>query len=157
MNSRLPNDVGASNASSNEAAARVRLSFTATSIRSVAVIGLVLLSAVGCGGARLDAPSSAGASAAQTPESLHVITKKLSFGMTKPQVRHLVGPPTKIVRDPEGLSCWQYAVNQKSHGNILGPVTLSSVRVCFFAGVYTVAHFKFNGKWDYEPPPKVTF
>lgn len=110
-------------------------------------MGFVVLSAAGCG----HRPSGE-----QTPESLHVITKKLSFGMTKAQVRRLVGPPAKILRDQEGLSCWQYAVNQTSHGQI-GPVTLSSVRVCFFAGVYTVAHFKFNGKWDYRPPPKVTF
>lgn len=132
-------------------------SFTIASVRSVAVIGLVLISAVGCGGAELSTTSGGSAQAgAATPESLHVITNKLSYGMTKSQVRHLVGPPTKIVRDQQGLSCWQYAVNQKFQGN-LGQITLSSVRVCFFAGVYTVAHFKFNGKWDYQPPPSVTF
>lgn len=124
------------------------------SVRGVAVIGVVALCATGCG-AGPGASGSVRASGDSTAESLHVITKKLSFGMTKPQVRRLVGPPAKVVRDPEGLSCWQYSVNQTSRG-LAGRATLSRVRVCFFAGVYTVAHFKFNGTWDYDTPTKVT-
>jgi hypothetical protein len=75
------------------------------------------------------------------------VTDKLTFGMTEQQVRGRVGKPTTTIRDETGLSCWQYAVNKTYRpGN-----TLDAVRVCFFSGQYSIAHYEFNGKWDYKP------
>jgi outer membrane protein assembly factor BamE (lipoprotein component of BamABCDE complex) len=78
------------------------------------------------------------------------ITEKLTFGMTKQQVQRLVGKPTMTVRDETGLNCWQYRVN-KTYRGFNKQNTLDAVRVCFFSGTYSVAHYEFNGKWDYHP------
>jgi outer membrane protein assembly factor BamE (lipoprotein component of BamABCDE complex) len=75
------------------------------------------------------------------------VTEKLAYGMTAQQVRSRVGKPTTTVRDETGLSCWQYAVNKTYRPGD----TLNAVRVCFFSGAYSVAHYEFDGKWDYHP------
>ena len=75
------------------------------------------------------------------------VTEKLSYGLTEPQVRARAGAPTKTVRDETGLVCWQYPVHKRYRAND----TLDAVRVCFFGGRYTIAHYEWNGAWDYHP------
>ncbi|HZQ82743.1 MAG TPA: outer membrane protein assembly factor BamE [Gaiellaceae bacterium] len=72
------------------------------------------------------------------------VTDKVSFGMTKQQVLRHVGKPTKTLVDQNGMSCWQYTVNQK-----VTRATLNAVRLCFDFGQYQDAYLEFNGKWDY--------
>jgi hypothetical protein len=74
------------------------------------------------------------------------VTGKLVYGMTRKQVLALIGKPAKSLRDQNGMGCWQYTVSRTKARR-----TLSAVRVCFFSGRYSVAHYKVNGKWDYKP------
>lgn len=71
------------------------------------------------------------------------------FGMTRAQVRKLVGPPTKVVG-----SCWQYQINEYTsfHGQ---HSTFNADRLCFLEGKYSDYHSEVNGRWDYQP--KIVF
>jgi hypothetical protein len=71
--------------------------------------------------------------------------------MTKQQVLSRVGKPTTTLRDQNGMNCWQYRVNKTYQGFNKKTNTLNAVRVCFFSGAYSIAHYEFNGKWDYKP------
>lgn len=103
-----------------------------------------------------------GSASSASPQSVDpaqemAITRSLVYGMTKQQVLRAVGRPTKILRDPEGFTCWQYNVN-KTYPNGARSVTLNAVRVCFTYGVYNTYHLEYDGQWQgYGPPPTVTF
>lgn len=80
--------------------------------------------------------------------SLMPITGRLRYGMTEQRVLRRVGRPTKKLRDPDAMECWEYDVRQGR---------LDAVRVCFYAGEYEVAHFEIDGNWDYRhTKPKLT-
>jgi hypothetical protein len=72
---------------------------------------------------------------------------KLVFGMTKQQVRRLVGPPTKTVG-----RCWEYAINIAYPANKnRAAFTWNADRLCFDEGRYSDSHGEFNGVWDPKP------
>lgn len=77
-----------------------------------------------------------------TPASIRYQANRLKvvFGMTPRQVRHLVGPPTKIVG-----TCWQYPPYQSA---FRGRTYVSADRLCFYAGRYSTNEFWLNGKWE---------
>jgi hypothetical protein len=81
------------------------------------------------------------------------ITSKLTYGMSKRQVISRVGKPDKALRDPNGMNCLQYTVHEQPQGP--SQSTLDAVRVCFYSGEYSAAHFEIDGKWDYGPSPKI--
>ena len=69
---------------------------------------------------------------------------KLSFGMTKQQVRRLVGPPTNTVG-----RCWEYAINVAYPAKQnRAAFTWNADRLCFDGGRYSESHGEFNGVWD---------
>jgi hypothetical protein len=55
-------------------------------------------------------------------------SRRLVFGLTKQQVRRLVGPPAKVVGN-----CWQYDV----HAVYSDGYVDTADRVCFFYGRYS--------------------
>ena len=67
---------------------------------------------------------------------------KVIFGMTKTQMRKLVGPPTKVVG-----SCWEYrldeAISEFGQTNVV-----NADRDCFYEGRYAVQYTKWNGTWQ---------
>ena len=48
------------------------------------------------------------------------------------------------------MSCFQYTVHEQPRARRRS--TLDAVRVCFFSGQYSTAHFEIDGKWDYDRP-----
>lgn len=70
---------------------------------------------------------------------LRLNVQKLTFGMTKQQVRHILGRPQLIAGE-----CWQYPENVK---DFFGD-TINAVRVCFSYNVYSTQYYQeLNGKW----------
>jgi hypothetical protein len=63
-------------------------------------------------------------------------SKRLVFGLTKQQVRGLVGPPAKFVGN-----CWQYQVNAVYSDGYVD----TADRLCFFAGRYSQKFVKGPG------------
>ena len=69
--------------------------------------------------------------------------------MTKQQVLRRVGRPVKIIRW-QGMSCWQYTVNEHVPAGPVDPgYTLNASAACFLAGRYSVPRYKIDGKWGY--------
>ena len=78
----------------------------------------------------------------------HVVGR-LVYGMTKQQVLRRVGRPVKIIRW-QGMSCWQYTVNEHVPASAVDPgYTLNASAACFLAGRYSVPRYKIDGKWGY--------
>jgi hypothetical protein len=110
----------------------------------VAVIAAVVLLVHPHRGSENDPASTGSVDAA----SLMPITGRLRYGMTEQRVLRRVGRPTKTLRDPDAMECWEYDVRQGR---------LDAVRVCFYAGEYEAAHFEIDGTWDYRrTKPKLT-
>lgn len=81
----------------------------------------------------------------KTDKLYYANSGKLVFGMTKQQVRRLVGPPSKVLG-----RCWLYEINRKfpANGRRTGPVTWNADKVCFEGGQYSERHSRMNGIWD---------
>lgn len=91
-------------------------------------------------------PSSCGHVMGKTDKLYYSNSGKLTFGMTKQQVRRLVGPPSKVFG-----RCWLYRINRKfpANGRRTGDVTWNADKVCFEAGQYSERHTQLNGIWDH--------
>lgn len=63
-------------------------------------------------------------------------SKRLSFGLTKQQVRRLVGPPAKIARN-----CWQYPVHRVDSNGY----SEKTDKLCFYDGRYSQKYIQGNG------------
>jgi hypothetical protein len=118
-----------------------------------ALLSLVVIAAV-VGLATLITRRSASGSPAGLRVGAHVVgthdaqyyknSTSLAFGMTKQEVRSLVGAPTRT----DGR-CWQYEINvqypaNQSHARFIW----NADRVCFDGGRYSESHEEMNGKWD---------
>lgn len=72
---------------------------------------------------------------------LNANRSKVVFGLTKQQVRHLIGPPTRIVGN-----CWHYPLYEFTFQPGDKPVRTGD-GFCFVFGVYNTHEFWQNGKW----------
>ncbi|HZP73762.1 MAG TPA: hypothetical protein VFA97_10340 [Gaiellaceae bacterium] len=71
-------------------------------------------------------------------------SKRLVFGLTRQQVRRLVGTPEKVLRY-QGLLCWQYQVNAVWSTGYVDKAD----RLCFEAGSYTQRFIQgAGGAWN---------
>lgn len=117
---------------------------------------LGVLALLGAGGALLArAPhrSAPNLDVASTAAAIRYETKrsKLIFGMTRRQVRRLVGPPMRVVGN-----CWQYPPYAETGGPNAKTIVTAD-RLCFAFGRYATSEFWWNGKWrepgtTYPPP-----
>lgn len=69
----------------------------------------------------------------------------LPFGLTKQQVRRLVGPPDKALRY-QALLCWQYQVNAVNSDR--KSFVHNADRLCFLYGRYSQKYWQWNGAWS---------
>ena len=89
-------------------------------------------------------PRAGGHVIGKTDARYYANSQKLVFGMTKQQVRRIVGPPTKTVG-----RCWQYEINVEYPANKnRGDFIWNADRVCFLGGQYSDTHGELNGKWN---------
>jgi hypothetical protein len=118
---------------------RRRLTGAAVGVGLIAAIavGVVLLAGSGSSG-RHKSGASGSRRLHYVPFTVHYTpggdarynarSKRLIFGLTKQQVRRLVGPPAKVVGN-----CWQYQVNAVYSDGYVD----SADRLCFYSGRYS--------------------
>lgn len=117
---------------------------------AIAAVVLGVIAAVGVAVAVLSGGSSAPAATVTyqgpTDARYDANSSKVVFGMTRAQIRRLVGPPEKVVN-----GCWQYQVNKV----VFARSVWNAVRLCFYGGRYAISHSESNGSWR-DPPTKIT-
>lgn len=108
----------------------------------VGLIAAIAVGAVLLAGSRSSGRHKSGVSGSSSlhyvPYSIHYTpgadarynahSNRVVFGLTKQQVRRLVGPPTKIVGN-----CWQYQVNAVYSNGYVD----TADKLCFFGGRYS--------------------
>ena len=69
-------------------------------------------------------------------------SEQLVFGMTRSQVRKIVGPPTAVVGN-----CWDFRLDEVIH--VFGQShPIDAERVCFYGGKYSTHYTKWEGRWQ---------
>jgi hypothetical protein len=116
---------------------RRRLAYAAAvlAVLALAVAGIALFS-----GSRHSAPRLSAAESTPASRRYFANRLKLTYGMTRQQIRHLVGPPAKVIG-----SCWRYPRYTVTG---LGKTYTTADGLCFYDGHYSSQQFWMNGKWE---------